>query len=178
MKILTAYGTTDGQTQKIARFCADQLTENGYTVELINVSDDGEIDISRFDAVILAGSIHIGKYQKSLETFVTRNLAKLEQCDTLFLTVSLAAAGDDANDWLGLQTCVDSFTKTTGLKPNRVEHVAGAFRFTTYDFFKHWAMRWVASTRDETVDPHSDKEYTDWPGLAAMLDEWQGSINP
>jgi menaquinone-dependent protoporphyrinogen oxidase len=176
MKILIAYGTTDGQTQKIARFCADHLTDKGHSVELLNVSDDGDIDITRFDAAILAGSIHLGKYQKSLEIFATANLPKLTQCNTLFLSVSLSAAGDDADDWTGLKQCVHAFSKTTGWTPDRVEHVAGGFRFTTYDFFRHWAMRWIAMSKKETVDPHSDKEYTDWGQLAAILDDWCGGL--
>lgn len=178
MKILMAYGTTDGQTQKIARFCADRLVDSGHSVELLNVSDAEQLNISRFDAAILAGSIHIGKYQKSLEAFVTENLPQLKQCDTLFLSVSLSAAGDDASDWAGLQHCIDTFTEATGWVPGRVEHIAGAFRFTTYDFFRHWAMRWIASSKDESVDPQKDKEYTDWNKLETMLLEWYGSIKP
>lgn len=178
MKFLIAYATTDGQTRKIARFCADHLTDKGHSVELLNVSDDGDIDIPRFDAAILAGSIHLGKYQKSLEAFVTDNRSQLTRCDTLFLSVSLSAAGDDADDWAGLKKCVDAFSKTTGWVPDRVEHVAGAFRFTTYDFFRHWAMRWIASTKKQTVDPHADKEYTDWDSLAATLDDWCGGLTP
>ncbi len=178
MKILIAYGTTDGQTRKIARFCADRLTDSGHAVELLNVSDGGDIDIERFDAAILAGSIHLGEYQKSLEAFVTTNLPKLTQCDTLFLSVSLSAAGDDADDWAGLKKYVDDFSRTTGWAPSRVEQIAGAFRFTTYDFFRHWAMRWIAMSKKETIDPHSDKEYTDWVRLAAILDDWCNGLTP
>lgn len=177
MKFLTAYATTEGQTQKVARFCADQLTDSGHSVELLNLADDGEIDILRFDAVILAGSIHIGHYQKSLETFAAANLRDLKQRNTLFLSVSLAAAGNEKEDRMGLEHCIDVFTKATGWVPNRIEHIAGAFRFTSYDFFRYWAMRWIASQRDdEPVDPHKDKEYTDWDGLAAMLEDWSSGV--
>ena len=67
------------------------------------------------------------------------------------------------------------FTTKTGWMPERVEHVAGAFRFTQYDFFRSWAMRWIASTKGEEVDPHADKEYTDWNTLAQTLDDWLAS---
>lgn len=177
MKFLIAYATTEGQTRKISRFCADWLTDSGHSVELLNLSDDGEINILRFDAVVLAGSIHIGHYQKSLESFVTANLQHLNKRDTLFLSVSLAAAGDDPEDRMGLEHCINNFTKATKWVPERIQHVAGAIRFTSYDFFRYWAMRWIASQRDnEPVDPHKDKEYTDWDGLAAMLDDWIVSV--
>jgi len=53
-----------------------------------------------------------------------------------------------------------------------VVHVAGAFRFAQYDFFKGLAMRWIAHSKGEVVDPHQDKEYTDWDALAGVLDRW------
>jgi menaquinone-dependent protoporphyrinogen oxidase len=57
-----------------------------------------------------------------------------------------------------------------------VEHVAGAFRFREYDFFRYWAMRWIASARDEAVRPGRDKEYTDWGKLDAAVDDWLASV--
>ena len=39
MKILIAYGTTEGQTRKIARFCADHLIEQGHSVEILGAGD-------------------------------------------------------------------------------------------------------------------------------------------
>ena len=51
-------------------------------------------------------------------------------------------------------------------------HVAGAFRFTQYDFFKSLAMRWIAHSKGEVVDPHADREYTDWAALADLMARW------
>ncbi|NNF23559.1 MAG: protoporphyrinogen oxidase [Rhodobacteraceae bacterium] len=176
MKILTAYGTTEGQTGKIARFCADQLTGAGHSVELLNVADAAEVDVSGFGAAILAGSVHAGKYQAELSQFIAANLAALKPLPTLFLSVSLSAAGDDPQDWAGLESGLAAFTQDTGWTPGRTEHVAGALRFTEYDFFRYWAMRWIAAQKDETVDPHKDKEYTDWDKLSAVLHDWSGGL--
>ena len=41
-----------------------------------------------------------------------------------------------------------------------------------------WVMRRIARTKGETIDPHGDKEYTDWPRLAAILTEWQAGLSP
>jgi menaquinone-dependent protoporphyrinogen oxidase len=49
-------------------------------------------------------------------------------------------------------------------------HVAGAFRFSEYDFFRAWAMRRIAAERDETIDTDCDKECTDWSALAREMD--------
>jgi menaquinone-dependent protoporphyrinogen oxidase len=176
MKCLIAYATTDGQTRKIARFAADHLTGLGHSTELLNLADAEGLDLARFDAAILAGSLHVGIYQDALTAFAQGQAAALNGMPTLFLPVSLSAAGDDAEDWKGLETQTQAFLDETGWHPTRIEHVAGAFRFTEYDFFRAWAMRRIARAKGETVDPKADKEYTDWGKLAALLTEWQAGL--
>lgn len=172
MKLLIAYATTDGQTRKIARFAADHLADAGATVELLNLTDTEGLDLTRFDAAILAGSLHAGGFQDSLAAFARDHAAQLAARPTLFLAVSLSAAGSDPDDWAGLEACLARFIHETGWQPGQVEHVAGAFRFAEYDFFRAWAMRHIAHAKGETVDPHGNKEYTDWHGLEVTLDHW------
>ena len=172
MKILIAYASTEGQTQKIARFCADFLVDQGHAVELVPASDAKGIDLDRFDAALLAGSVHAGKYQKALRNLASRQREALAGMKVALLSVSLAAAGDDPSDWQGLNSGVDRFSERTGWTPATVMHVAGAFRFSEYDFFKSWAMRWIAAQKQQDIDPHEDKEYTDWDALRRTVNQW------
>lgn len=176
MILLIAYATTDGQTRKIARFAADRLAGQGHGVELLNVEDAEGLDLARFDGAILAGSLHAGGYQKALARFAKVEQARLAAMPTLFLAVSLSAAGNDPEDWAGLNRCLEEFRSETGWTPGRIEHVAGAFRFSEYDFFRAWAMRRIADQKGEKVEPGKDKEYTDWPALILVLDDWTAGI--
>jgi menaquinone-dependent protoporphyrinogen oxidase len=178
MRLLVAYATTDGQTRKIARFVADRLADQGHGVELLNVEDTEGLDLARFDAAVLAGSLHAGGYQKALRRFVTGARPALEGMPTLFLAVSLSAAGNDPDDWKGLTLCLEEFAEDTGWTPGRIEHVAGAFRFTEYDFFRAWAMRRIAEHKGEKVEPGKDREYTDWAALILALDGWLTGVTP
>ena len=172
MKILIGYATTEGQTRKICRFCADVLADLGHAVELLPLSEAGDLEVSRFDAVILAGSVHAHSFQKILVEFAGDHAASLHQRPTMFLSVSLSAAGNDASDWAGLESIIAEFKSNTGWTPDRVEHVAGAFRFTEYDFLKSWAMRWIAKEKGEEIDVHGDTEYTDWDAVRALMAEF------
>ena len=172
MKILVAYGTTEGQTRKIARFTADRLADAGHAVELLDVADAEGLDLGRFGAAVLAGSIHGGRYQRALTEFARANAQALGARPTLFLSVSLSAAGADAEDWEGIRGIAERFAQETGWRPGQVEHVAGAFRFGEYDYFKGWMMRRIAREKGETVDPKGDTEYTDWDALAGTVDDW------
>lgn len=172
MKLLVVYATTDGQTRKIARHVADRLADGGQAVELLDAADTEGLVLSRFDRAVLAGSLHAGGYQKTLARFARAEAAALNAMPTLFLAVSLSAAGNDPDDWAGLTKCLDGFLAETGWTPGQVAHVAGAFRFTEYDFFRAWAMKRIAAQKDQTVDPTKDKEYTDWAALDRTVDDW------
>jgi menaquinone-dependent protoporphyrinogen oxidase len=176
MKILIVYATTEGQTRKVARFAFDRLAGAGHSVELIPAAEAGGLDPSAYAAVVVAGSVHAGRYQKELVAWATAEAAALSGIPSLLLSVSLTAAGEDAEDWKGLHGCVDRFAGETGWTPGRVEHVAGAFRFSEYDFFKSWAMRWIAAQKDESVRPGEDREYTDWEALGRVLEDWTAGL--
>lgn len=176
MKILIVYATTEGQTRKVARFVFDRLADAGHAVELVPASDAKGRDGSGFAAAVVAGSVHAGRYQKELVDWARDSAPGLRPLPTMFLSVSLTAAGEDAEDWKGLRACVERFSEETGWTPTRVEHVAGAFRFSEYDFFKSWAMRWIAAQKDESVKPGQDKEYTDWEALGRLLGDWTAGL--
>jgi len=175
MALLIAYATTDGQTRKIARFCADRLADR-HTVELLNLDDAEGLDLQRFQAVLLAGSVHLHKFQPALTAFAKANLAGLQARPTLFLAVSLAAAGQDEDDVQGLREVHAAFRAETGWVPGSSIDVAGAFRFTEYDFFRAWMMKRIAVQKGQQVDGHSDTEYTDWAALADAVDRWSAQL--
>jgi len=172
MKILICYASTEGQTRKICRFCADQLVAQGHSVEVLSAQDAGDVDLAHFDAVLLAGSVHINKLQTELGQFASAHAEILNGLPTLFIVVSLAVAGDEPKDRAELDRIASAFAAEAGWTPGRVEHVAGAFRFSEYDFFKSLAMRWIAHRKGQAVDPHGDTEYTDWAELAALMQQW------
>lgn len=168
MNVLVIYGTTEGQTQKVARFVAEQLEELGHQAQVVNAIDDGAaaVDPGRFDAIIVAASLHAGHYQSAIIHFVSRNLAQINARPNAFLSVSLAAAGQDEDDARGLEQCLATFTQQTGWTPQHVHHVAGAFRYTSYDFLKRWAMKYIAYRKGAPTDTSRDHEFTDWADLA------------
>ncbi len=175
MKLLIVYATTEGQTRKVARFAADHLIARGHSVEVLGAADADGLVPAAYDGAILAGSIHAGRYQAPLVELARTHAAALDRMPNLFLSVSLSAAGRDEKDWQGLETVLEAFRDDSGWKPKRVEHVAGALRYSQYDFLRYWAMRWIASQRGQKHQGDEDVEFTDWQKLAALLDDWAGA---
>jgi menaquinone-dependent protoporphyrinogen oxidase len=170
-RVLILYATTEGQTGKIARFLADRFTARGADVQILNaVESPDDLDPASFDAVILAASLHIGRYQAAVEHFARTHRDRLNGMLSAFVSVSLEAAGDDEDDAQGLAQCVDELRRTTGWLPRHVHHAAGAFRYTQYDFFKRWAMKYIAWRKGGPTDASRDWELTDWDALGAFAD--------
>ena len=175
MRVLLAYATTEGQTRRIADAVAAQLGGLGHRVTVLPV-EAAAGPLPAFDAAVLAASVHLGRFQSTLETFARRAAPDLAAHPTLFLAVSLSAAGDDPEDWAGLDRILARFQDDTGFRPDRIVHVAAAFRFSEYDFFRSWAMRWIAHRKGLAVDPRTDLELTDWPALSAAVADWAAGL--
>jgi len=171
MRVLIVFGTTEGQTGKIAAFVAARLKARVHEALLANAGVDAAIpDPMKFDAVLVAASLHVGRYQSAVIEFVRRHRAAIVARRNTFLSVSLAAAGHDPEDRVGLDQCIATFVRESGWTPERIHHAAGAFRYTEYDFFKRWAMKYIAYRKGAPTDTSRDYELTDWDELARFAE--------
>jgi menaquinone-dependent protoporphyrinogen oxidase len=176
--ILVLYGTTEGQTRKIARFIADRLTARGSEVTLIDAAEaEAELDPRAFGAAVIAASLHAGHYQSAVVDFVRRHRDALDVMPTAFVSVSLSAASHDADDLDGLARCLADFEHRTRWTPREVHHAAGAFRFTQYDFLKRWALKYIAYRKGQPTDTSRDYELTDWDALGTFVDRFAATLS-
>lgn len=97
-RVLIPYGTTEGQTAKIADVIADVIRDRGHTADAVDINGPSNKAPAGYDAVIVGASIHMGKHDKHVVEFVQKNHDTLDQLPSAFFSVSLAAHGgaDDA----------------------------------------------------------------------------------
>lgn len=180
MNIIILYATTEGQTRKIARHAQRHLVAAGHAAELLPARDTTDPELATYDAALLLASVHAGGFQQDIATLAHLHRTTLDAMPNAFVSVSLTAAGDDPEDWKGLTHVIGVFQEATGWTPARIEHVAGAFRFSHYNWLKNWAMRRIATQKDPAALAGGDTEYTDWPAFEAFLDDWvsaaQGAV--
>lgn len=174
MKVLVVYGTTEGQTRKIARFVADNLQRSGDKVTLLDATEAAwDLWLGEYDAAILAASIHAGQYQSAIVRFARRHYERLNQMPSMFISVSLSAADKDPEALKSIARCADDLAHISGWKAE-VKHVAGAFRFTEYDFFKRWVMKlaaWEKGVKASAKD--GDLELTDWAQVNEIVNTYR-----
>jgi menaquinone-dependent protoporphyrinogen oxidase len=177
VKILVLYGTTEGHTRKVAQFVAERLATHGFATTLVEAVGEGpDLPLRSFAAVLVAASLHQGQYQPAVVRWLSRSQDALKTLPSAFMSVSLSAAGHDPEDEHGLQACISALEAQTGWHPPQVHHVAGAFKFTQYDFLKRWALKYVAYRRGQPTDTNRDYELTDWADLQTFVDQFSAIL--
>jgi menaquinone-dependent protoporphyrinogen oxidase len=168
-QFLLLYGTSDGQTQKIAEFCGAQLRRRGCTTSVVNAAEASP-NPAEYDAVIVAASVHASGYQRAVKRWCRRNREALGKTRTAFLSVCLGVLQHDVEVDKELGRIADRFFASTGFQPGEVKIVAGALPYTKYNFFKRFVMKRIVRKAGGDLDTSRDYEYTDWDDLRAFID--------
>jgi len=161
MKILIVYGTSEGQTRKIARFMENVLQNENHQVVIADSTEDPPLP-DDFDVVIIGSSIHMHKYHNSIQHYIRKHLDQLNQKPSAFFSVCLAVASNIKEEHEEAHAIARDFLKATNWHPTETTHIAGALKYTQYDYFKRLVMRMIAKKEGGDTDVSKDHEYTDW----------------
>src|ERR1700758_1606045 len=119
MKVLIVYGTTEGQTRKIAAFLKDEAENLGHQVTLADSTSTPPLPTG-YDVVLIGASLHAHKYQSSVFHYIKNNAVALNELKSGFFSVSLTAAGDDSESWKELEVITTNLLKDTGWNPKYI----------------------------------------------------------
>lgn len=168
--ILIVYGSTEGQTRKIAGRIAEMARGHGHEAVVVDSAAGPPPMAGRYDAVIVAGSLHRQRHQKSLADYVRRNRGMLRRVPNALVSVSLTAARTDPAHQAAAQACVDRFVRETDWRPQVTWLTAGALAYSRYGPVKKWVMRRIAAREGGDTDTSRDHEYTDWERLRQQVE--------
>ena len=177
-RILIAYQSHDGQSEKIANVMAETIEILGHEPVLRNlaVKVANEVDWKAYRGVIVGGPIHRGVHAQCVQTFVKTNLEMLNRIPTAFFSVSLSAGGNDSQKDDALR-CLEEFMDDAGLKAVDTIILAGALKYREYGFFKRLMMRWIARhAASSDLDTSRDYEYTNWQRVTSFVERFVSTI--
>jgi menaquinone-dependent protoporphyrinogen oxidase len=170
MTIQLLYSTAEGQARRIAERIAADLRDDGFYVQCEDVSS--AVMLRKPDAVVLIASVHVGKHAAVARTFVKTNLPLFNNIPAAFMSVSLSASEIDRTR---ARTYVDAFLNETGWKPGLTATVAGALRYTNYNFLKKLIIKRIAQQNGLPTDTSRDHEFTDWNEVGSFVNAFVGS---
>ena len=174
-RILIAYGTIEGQTAQIADHLAGVIRGRGLEVEALDLKQFKDVSVAGYDAVIIGGSVHMGKHQEDVVNFVRKNRVDLERLPSAFFSVSLAANGDLPN----AEAYVENFRQQTGWRPTKVGLFSGALLYRQYNFLKRYMMKRIVRDKPGMpTDSSRDYVYTNWDQVKRFAEDFVGRLVP
>ena len=173
IRVLIPYGTSEGQTARIAEYLADVIRGQGYEAYPVDIKRSGAPEPDGYDAVIVGASVHMGKHEEYVRDFVRENRDTLERLPSAFFSVSLAAHDNTKEARDEVEGYIEKFVQQTGWRPSKVGLFAGALLYTQYGFIKRWIMKKIARDKgNPDTDTSRDYIYTDWGGVKRFAEEF------
>jgi len=167
MRLLVIYGSTDGQTQKVASAIGDAARRDGVDAVVADAKHGHPPDdLDAFDAVIVAASVHVGGYQSAIRRWVSQQAPALARRRTAFVSVCLGMLQHDPKVDRDIGSIMQRFFSSTKWTPSITKLVAGAVPFTRYGWWKRRVMKRIMAKMIGAVDTTHDYEYTDWNDVA------------
>ena len=139
MKTLIAFCTTHGCTEKTANELKNFL---GNNTTLCNLKKDQVPDLDIFDRIIIGGSIHAGKIQKTVKLFCDRNIEILKQKE-LGLFICCMESGENAQKQL-----VNAFPAELHDAAKASTYFGGEFNFGKMNFFEKLMVKKIAHVEE------------------------------
>ena len=141
MKTLITYSTTHGCTEKTAIKIKEFLKED--TV-LVNLKENSNPELDKFERVIIGGSIHAGQIQKRVKVFCQTNLEELKSKE-LGLFICCMEEGETAQKQL-----LDVFPDELHEVAKATAFLGGEFDFERMNFFQKLIVKKVAHVEQST----------------------------
>jgi menaquinone-dependent protoporphyrinogen oxidase len=82
MKVLIAFATRYGTTEKCAGMLSDIIKGKGHEVDIVDLKKNKRIDPGAYDIVAIGGSFIMFRMNSIVKRFVSRNLKKLMDMKT------------------------------------------------------------------------------------------------
>lgn len=173
-RVFITYGTSEGQSAKIANFIADVLREHGHDATVLDVKESGDSIPEGYDGVIVGSSVHVGKHDKHVVDFVRKNQDALSRMPSAFFSVSLAAHGDPAE----AEHYIQQFVDETAWRPGKLAQFEGALAYTQYGFIKRHLMKRIADSKPGSLgtDMSRDYVYTEWDGVKRFAEDFAAGL--
>ena len=182
-RILIIYGTSYGQTEKIARRIAAGLERSDFVIELCNTATGRPtLPLQHYDAIVVGSSIIARGHQPAIKEFIEKNVAVLNLLPSAFFQVSASAGSRLPESRQAAQEILQKFIAEQGWTPLLSASLAGAINYTKYNFLLKAFMKRASAKNGGSTDTSRDHEYTDWDEVdrfaMAMAKEFTPAESP
>jgi menaquinone-dependent protoporphyrinogen oxidase len=172
------YATTEGQTARIAERIAEVLRVQGLdsrAFDLATANVNGVI-WPRVRGVVIGASVHIGRHQRAVNTFLRAHAKELNAIPSAFFSVSLSAASVNEDEVHAAEAIAAALPARYGWKPKTIVSLAGRLAYTQYGTLKKMLMKRIAEKEGGPTNTTRDYELTDWQRVDELAFEMAARI--
>ena len=169
MNSLIIYSSTDVHTKIISEKIRNNL-KNSNNAELVSLDQAINLDLSKFNKIIIGASIRYGRHSSDLYKFIKSNKDILEQKKTAFFSVNVVArkiekSNPETNPY------IKKFLKISNWKPDKVAVFAGKVDYPNYRFFDKYIIKLIMFITKGPTDTTQSYEFTNWSKVDAFAKE-------
>tara|TARA_Y100001935_G_scaffold219921_1_gene193393 strand:+ start:97 stop:609 length:513 start_codon:yes stop_codon:yes gene_type:complete len=169
MNLLIIYSSTDGHTKIICEKIRNNL-KHSSNVELVSLDHALNLDLSKFNKIVIGASIRYGRHSNDLYKFIKFNKDILEQKDTAFFSVNVVARKIEKSD-PETNPYIKKFLKISNWKPGKVAVFAGKVDYPNYRFFDKYIIKLIMFITKGPTDTTQTFEFTNWSKVDAFAKE-------
>ena len=169
MNLLIIYSSTDGHTKMICEKIIDNL-KNSNNVELVSLDQAMNLDLSKFNKIVIGASIRYGRHSGDLYKFIKFNKDILEQKETAFFSVNVVARKIEKSD-PETNPYIKKFLKISNWKPDKIAVFAGKVDYPKYRFYDKYIIKLIMFITKGPTDTSQTYEFTNWSKVDAFAKE-------
>jgi menaquinone-dependent protoporphyrinogen oxidase len=171
MHILIVHSSTDGHTVDICRRLETILLADQYHVTLVSVVAAHDLDLDRFDKIVIGASIRYGRHRPELVEFLQHRAPQLSSMPSAFFSVNLVARKPaknrpDSNPYMR------KLLQQLSWRPMRLAVFAGKLDYPSYGFLDRQIIRFIMWVTNGPVGRNDSIDFTDW----SEVDHFAGEI--
>jgi menaquinone-dependent protoporphyrinogen oxidase len=174
-KYLIVYGTSEGQTAKIAEAIGEIVRQRGKNIDIYDARKvPTTFQFEGYTGALVGSSIHASQWSSPAIQFARRHKTQLDKIPSAFFSVSLTAAGATPDKRAKIEPIVQKFFTKSGWHPETVENFAGSLAYTKYGFFVRWLMQRIARSQGQSAetDTSHDVEFTNWDQVRQFAEDF------
>jgi menaquinone-dependent protoporphyrinogen oxidase len=173
--VLVVYGSTYGQTERIATRIATMLRQGGHRAELHRGDRlPAGLALESYQAAVIAASVLYGHHQRYIIAYVRAHAEWLNRVPSAFVSVC-GAAGSNPSE---AQSFVDRLLQATGWRPGMIRSFTGAVAYTKYSWLMRWWLKRISRTKGLPTDTSRDWDYTEWEEVDRFALRFAATLEP
>ena len=168
MRSIIIYSTTDGHTKKICDFINSNSNRNNF--EVLSINKISNLDIEKYELIVLGASIRYGKHSPLVFKFVKNYKKILNKKKNAFFSVNVVARKTEKS-LPETNPYIQKFLKKTNWVPKKIGVFAGKVDYPNYNFINKLAIRFIMYITKGPTDISKSYEFTNWDNIKKFAQE-------